>query len=388
MKRWLTVSTLALLAAGCDHESVTGPDTSAFEAQRADSPALNVMTYNIYVGARFEDLLLVEDPNEIPFKAAEVFAAVQATDFHERAEAIADQIERTRPHLIGLQEAALYRIQSPGDFVLGNPQPATDPVLDYLGILSDALAARGLEYDRAATLETFDVELPIVNFQTGGLDDIRMTERIAILARSDLDWSGAQGATFAAVLPIDLGIATIEKPSGWASIDVTFKGLPYRFVNTHLEPADIAPDMVHPQLAALQAAQLAELLAVVDGSDVPVIMVGDFNSDADGGTTPTYGDVLAAGFVDAWEIGEPRGTGYTANQAPDLLNATSQLFHRIDFVFYRDEFTGETGQFQGTVHARRAGVEQSDRTPSGLWPSDHAGVFASLVIAPGLGHTD
>ena len=164
---------------------------------------------------------------------------------------------------------------------------------------------------------------------------------------------------------------------------MTFKGLPYRFVNTHLEPADIAPGVMVPELAALQAAQIAELLTVVDPSPMPVIMVGDFNSDDDGSTTATYGDVLGAGFVDAWRVGRPRGNGYTSNQAADLLNQSSQLFHRIDFVFYRDESTRHKGRIRGAVKSERVGEEPGDRTASGLWPSDHAGVSASLGVTSG-----
>jgi endonuclease/exonuclease/phosphatase family metal-dependent hydrolase len=130
-------------------------------------------------------------------------------------------------------------------------------------------------------------------------------------------------------LPVELGGQTLFILRGWASLDITFKGLPYRFVNTHLEPADVGPGgIVIPEIAALQAFQAAELLATVGQSPYPVIMVGDFNSDDDGSTTATYQTVRDAGFVDAWLIGPPRGTGYTSNQAPDLFNATSQLFHR------------------------------------------------------------
>lgn len=199
----------------------------------------------------------------------------------------------------------------------------------------------------------------------------------------------AEAAHFAAALPIELGGQTIYKPSGWAAVDITYKDLPYRFLNTHLEPADVGPGgAVIPEIAQLQAYQLAELLGIVDRAPYPVIMVGDFNSDDDGSTTATYQDVRDAGFVDAWLIGRPRGRGHTANQAPDLQNPISELFHRIDFIFYRDEFTAATGQFQGSVKAELLGEEQGDRTDSGLWPSDHAGVSAVLTIAPGRGHTE
>ncbi len=227
-----------------------------------------------------------------------------------------------------------------------------------------------------------------MNFVTGGLDDIRLTDFDVILVRDDVTWTNPQSANFAAALPIELGGFTLFILRGWASVDITFKDLPYRFVNTHLEPADTAPGVVVPELAALQAAQLAELLGVVGGSPYPVVMVGDFNSAADGSTTVTYRDVVDAGFVDAWLIGPPRGVGYTSNQAFDLLNPASQLFQRIDFVYYRDEFTRTTGQFQGAAKAQVVGEEQGDRTASGLWPSDHGGVGASLSIAPGRGHAE
>lgn len=387
MKRFSTLVLLGLAVAACERDALMGTHESALSEERAGSPELGVMTYNVFVGARLEDLLLVENPNDVPIKALEILAAVQATNFPERAEAIVDQIERERPHLIGLQEVSLFRIQSPGDFLAGNPVAATTPVLDYMQILEDALAARGLGYTAAAKSTNLDIELPIANLQSGGLDDIRYTEFTVVLVRDDVDWRNPQSDNFAAYLPIDLGFAVIQKPSGWASVDITFKGLPYRFVNTHLEPADAGGVLV-PELAPLQAAQAAELLSVVSQYPNPVIMVGDFNSNADGGTTETYLDVLDAGFVDAWLIGPPRGSGFTANQPPHLLNPTSALFHRIDFVFYRDEFTRSTGYFQGSVEAELVGEEQTDRTASGLWPSDHAGVSAKLTIAPGEDHTE
>ncbi len=389
MKRLLLpILVVGLALSSCDRDSLTGPKEPSFGSDRAGSPALDVLTYNVYVGAPISDLLLIQDPDDIPFEAARLFGIVQQTNFPERAQAIVDQIERAHPHAIGLQEISLYRIQSPGDFLIGNPTPATTPVLDFLSILMQALADRGLSYSVASVSENFDFELPIVNFNTGGLDDIRLTDYDVILVRDDVAWSNPQDENFAAALPIELAGQTLFIWRGWTSVDLMIKDLPYRFVNTHLEPADIAPGVVDPDLADLQAAQLAELLGIVDGSPYPVVMVGDFNSAADGSTTETYVDVLDAGFVDAWLIGRPRGVGYTSNQDSELMNPVSQLFHRIDFVFYRDEFTDGTGKFQGAAMAEVVGEEQGDRTPSGLWPSDHGGVSTSLTIAPGRGHAE
>jgi endonuclease/exonuclease/phosphatase family metal-dependent hydrolase len=386
MRRLLTVFCAALLLFGCDREPLVGPDASSFnEEDRAGSPALNVVTYNVYYGAPIQQLAAVIDPNQIPFVAAELWQQIQqTTDFTERAEAIADGIQAADAHVVALQEMSRFRIQSPSNFSPPQSPDADIEVLDYVDVLQQALADRGLSY-QAFVRETWDVEVPFFNGQ--GFDDLRLTEMLVILVRDDVDVINAVDGTFFAELDIPLGGQTIQKPSGWVAVDITFKDLPYTFINTHLEPADM-DGAVYPPLAELQAYQLAELLTIAGSFENPVIMAGDFNSDADGSTTDTYQDVRDAGFIDAWLIGPPRGNGFTANQDPGLMNPSSQLFHRIDFIFYRDAFTQETGYLQGTVDAELLGEEQGDRTSSGLWPSDHAGLAAALYIAPGIGHAE
>jgi len=378
---------LAVLLVGCESDAPLGPDESPLlHRDRAGSPALTVVTYNVYWGAYVEELLLV-DPTQIPIVAAQLWGDIQATDFNQRAEAIADQIESADAHVIGLQEIALYRFEPESDYAPGGPVPppdAEDVLLDFLAILTDALEARGLYYDVASSSENMDIELPMCTTEICyPLADIRLTDYDVVLVQEDVAWTNPLDGNFAAALPIDIGGQVLYKPSGWASVDITYKGLPYRFVNTHLEPADMGGVLI-PDLVGLQAMQLEELMGIVDASPYPVIMVGDFNSDDDGSTTATYQAVRDSGFVDAWLIGRPRGSGYTSNQAPDLMNEVSELFHRIDFIFYGDEFTAAKGKFQGSVAAELLGEEQADRTtPDGLWPSDHAGVAATLRIAPG-----
>lgn len=373
---------LALLA-GCEAGS-TAPELSVDRDVRPVDPvSIRVMTRNVYVGDDIESVLTAPDPNLIPFLVAQSFADVQATNFFERAEALADEIQADRPHLIGLQEVSLFRVQSPGDFLVGNPQSAETVVLDYLQILLDALSARGLSYAVAAVSTNFDFEVPMVT--AGGLDDIRLTDFDVVLARSDVPINDAGNQNFTVNLPINLGGVAILIRRGWAWADVTVEGRDYRFVTTHLEPATPPPGDVVPQLEQIQLAQLGDLLGFVGGTSDAVILVGDFNSAADGSTTASYAQLLEAGFVDSWTVGRPRGDGFTANQDPDLLNADSQLFQRIDFVFYRDEFTAERGKIRGAVQAKVVGADPADKTPSGLWPSDHAGVSVTLRLAPRRG---
>jgi hypothetical protein len=384
MKRIIAPIIIVLALIGCQNDSIVGPQIRANPADRAGSPVLDVMTWNVYVGARVQDLLLISDPNLIPFEVARLFGEIQATNFTERADVIAAQIAAARPHVVGLNEVSLIRLQSPGDFLAGNPVQATIPVIDFLDILKQALVAHGANYVVAATVPNFDVEAPMVNFTTGGLDDVRLTDMDVILVRSDIEYSNPQAANFGAVLPIAVGGQPLDKPSGWVSVDLTVKGLCYRILEAHLEAADIAPGVVDPSLAGLQAAQASELLGLADASPYPVILMGDLNSTADGSSTTTYQDILDAGFVDAWTVGKPRGDGFTSGQDPDLRNPVSKLHHRIDFIFYRDDWTIEGGAFRGSVHIERIGEEQADRTTTGMWPSDHAGVLAAFRMAPGV----
>ena len=156
-------------------------------------------------------------------------------------------------------------------------------------------------------------------------------------------------------------------PRGWSSVDITVKGVPFTFVNTHLEA--FGGDTVRN----LQATELA---AVVEAAEHPVVLVGDINSRPPGcsGNTVAFQTLLNAGLVEVWPVVYPRDPcgGYTSGQDDDLLNAASTLDHRIDVVMVDpDTFTA--------IRTEVIGDEQRDRThPDNLWPSDHAGSVATL----------
>lgn len=376
-KAMLAMALLMVCASveGCDADRIGGPEASR---SRAGPAEITVMTWNVYVGAEIERVLGEPDPALIPVRVAEAWAAVQATDFRQRADVLADEIARVRPHLVGLQEVSLFRLQSPGDFLVGNPASATDVALDFLAVLEAALEARGLAYRLAATIENFDLEVPMA-IGPEELVDIRLTDYDVILARADLATSNPRSGRYDAYLPVSLGGAELAIRRGWVSIDVVIKDRTYRFVNTHLEPADDHGTLL-PELVPVQGAQAMELLALLNGFTGRTILVGDLNSAADGSTTSTYADLLEAGFIDTWLVGARRGDGFTANQDADLLNPESKLFHRIDYVLYRDDDRPRDGLFLGSVDARLVGVDPARRTTSGLWPSDHAGVAATLRV--------
>ena len=142
----------------------------------------------------------------------------------------------------------------------------------------------------------------------------------------------------------------------------TVAGRDIRFITTHLETGSAEP---------IQVFQAQELVAMIAADALPVVLAGDFNSDAYGTTTKTYADILIpGGLADAWS-GD--GLGLTGSQTESLLGP-STLNRRIDLVFTRasDDLV--------SLRSIVVGDEEADRTPSGLWPSDHAGVITSLRL--------
>jgi hypothetical protein len=368
-------------------EDLTGslPATLAAAPDRpTDSPHITVMTRNLYLGADLDQAILAifsGDQEAITEAATAVWASVVATNFPERAEVLAKEIAQSQPHLVGLQEVSLYRTGPPDTFS-DNPTPARRVRLDYLEILLQELNEQGLHYAPVAVTKNFDVENP-GDIDLGveqNIQDIRLTDRDVILARTDLPTSqlklsNVQTANFHtnASLPIgDTGqFVTISR--GWGSVDVTSGGHKYRFINTHLEQE--GPFSDHP-FNQVQVAQGNEILSGPANTSLPVILVGDYNSRADGTGTPTYSNLTGAGLTDAWSVTHPGELGNTFGYEP-LLNTTVELTQRLDLVLFRGSLSDSLSAVNSDVVGDNP---DEDRTPSGLWPSDHAGVVATLRV--------
>ena len=371
MKRLLiSLPMVAALALGaCGDDDPTGPEEPIPEE-------LAVLSWNVYVGADLTQLLAVEDPAQIACGVAAVYDDVLATEFETRAVAIANQIEANEPHLIGLNEVSTF------DFA-GN---TVHPDLVFLDVLLDELQDRGLDYmaPEAARSTNFEISLPIsYAVDCTPQDLLSYTEYDVLLVQGDVAFDGADNGRFAQPLPLPMGLD--PKYSGWAYVDIEHESTSYRVFTTHLEPADTGPCETNDAgLLFIHTEQAAELEQILDASPYPTILTGDLNSDASGCTTPTYPALIEAGFVDAWSEGGGVGSGFTSNQDGDLRNETTTLFHRIDFVLYRDESTVLSGEFPGSASVDLLGEDPADMiaTTFGylVWPSDHAGVVAGLTF--------
>lgn len=327
---------------------------------------VRVLTRNIYVGADIFRVVEAPDTLTLITEIVAVYNTVLQTNFPERAQALADEILATNPHVIGLQEVSLIRSQDPGDILIGNPLPATDVEFDYLQILLDELALRGLNYSVAAVTENADVELPLL---AETVRDIRLTDRDVILVRDDVIVANSESDNFSDSVIIDLSGAVIVFKRGFNMIDAWISGRPYRIVNVHFEVGG-------PFGAAIQQLQASELIATLDDALLPVILLGDINSSPQSDPQQAFGQLLAAGYTDSWPLYSAL-PGYTCCHNETLDDPASQLTSRIDVVMVRNPAAAPTTVSDAAV----LGDQPADLTPSGLWPSDHAGLFAALQVA-------
>jgi endonuclease/exonuclease/phosphatase family metal-dependent hydrolase len=329
---------------------------ASLPAAAHDDATVRVMTLNMDEGTRFEELAAARSVPEFLAAVSVTYQSILATNPAERAAAIARKIAAERPDLLGVQEASLLRV--------GAAAPAMTVKSDLLTVLVDELGKLGHRYAVVATVPGLDAEAP----STLGFH-VRLTTQDAILVRSDardegLKLSNLQIEHYAVnqVAPSPAGSFTVMR--GWASIDARIRGRAFRFATTHL---DVLP--------AVQLLQASELVGSAANTPLPMVITGDLNATADSSldpTFPTYQVVINAGFADAWPRKRAPDPGFTCCQASDLRNAASQLNHRIDLVLLRGGID--------VVDIRRVGSQPNDRTRSGLWLSDHAGVVATLRI--------
>lgn len=306
---------------------------------------VSFLTWNIYLGTDLTPLINTL-PEQIPEQVTQIFRLFLATNFPVRARVIARAIASEQPDLIGLQEAELWELNIPTFGTIS---------YDFIEILLKELKARGLHYKVAAQNRNFTAQFPDSN---GNF--VRLLDRDAILIRKEKDLKviRSQKANFQTNLIVPVGGQPFTILRGWSSVDVKMDGQVLRMINTHLEPA----------VEAIRIAQANEILQGPANTRLPVVITGDLNSIPN--STP-YNLFINAGFHDVWsQVGN--GPGFTAHQSPDLLNAVSLLNERIDYILFKNGWE--------PIEAELVGESQKDRTKTGLWPSDHAGVSAKLKL--------
>jgi endonuclease/exonuclease/phosphatase family metal-dependent hydrolase len=334
-------------------------------AKADDGGTLRVMTQNLYAGSFFLEFAAATTASDYITAATIIYQHILATRPAERAAVIADEIAALRPDFVGLEQAAIVRT--------GIARPATAVTVDMLQSLLQELAARGVRYETVAVTPGLDAEVPTTT--TLGFN-ARLTLRDALIVRADLieqghvKLSNLQIRHYVASPLTATPFGVVGDNEGYAAIDVAWRGRQFRFVTTHFNTS--------PALAIPQALELVQTRA---NTTLPIVLVCDCNANPDNPndsifhTYPAYLVLKNAGFVDVFRTARPNDSGFTFGQAENLLNVTSLMSHRIDLVQFRGPFTIED--------VRVVGASPGDRLRLGLWPSDHAGVVATLTLRSG-----
>jgi endonuclease/exonuclease/phosphatase family metal-dependent hydrolase len=290
---------------------------------------------------------------------------ILATKPAVRAAAVAREIARELPDLVALQEAAILGSALVPFSPVAPPTPVTTVEVDQLALVLAELERLGHPYHAIAILPNLDAQAP-----SSLGPSVRITVRAAILVRSqprsnDIRLSNTQVREFLdlSALPTPIGIS-IPNLRGWASVDVKVNGRAFRFITTHLD-----------QSPSFNLLQINEVLpTAVNSTTLPIVFVGDFNVVANIPSHPTFANyqtLLNAGLVDAWQQKRAPDPGLNCCQNPNVMNVTSNFTFRVDLVLLRG------GIDVRDIHL--VGNNQSDRV-DGVWPSDHAGVVATLRI--------
>lgn len=342
---------------------------AAAEAKRG--PKITVMTRNLFLGADLAPAINAPTLAQAVDGAGVIWNELQSTKFAERAVPLAREIRRSKADLVGLQEVALWRVQTPSD--VGAPpsgvgQPATTVHQDFLKILRAEL---GRSYRVVVLQNEFDAELPVDANGTDepgsffGADfDARLTMRDVILVRrgSKVKLGKKRRGHFDTRYEPNVGGVVIPVDRGWASVEASLRGRKFRFVDTHLEAFGDP---------AIREAQAKELTQGPLKTRKQVILVGDLNSGVARHNEPEQpGDDLAFRVLAGFGM---KDNGAVQSCCYDnLFDPNAVLDHTVDHVLSKPGLR--------RTRAFVTGDDAGQRTASGLWPSDHGGVVSTLRL--------
>jgi endonuclease/exonuclease/phosphatase family metal-dependent hydrolase len=353
----------------------------------AKPATVKVMTRNLFLGADLGPGTGAKDLQGLVNGAGQILNQVDANNFPVRAKGLANEILTNKPDLVGLQEASLWRTQ-PCD---KNPLPpsATQIRYDYIQLL---LAELGSSYKLALAKPEFDFEVwanTDGNAATAGPGcpmgseiNGRLTMRDAILVRKGVKVSRAKSGTFKTLLRLKPAGVDVDVTRGWTALDATVGGKKFHFVNTHLEAFDNSTTNNTNTGKSLGNGAIRELQAkelVAKGgpatSKLPVILVGDLNSDVK--TEVKKGDALAYRALLNAKFAERSVTKTLGCCLQGDVLSTSGGNNPKDFNHKVDHVMTNAPKKVKFL----AGVVTGLKPLNGFYDSDHAGLFSVLRIS-------
>lgn len=377
---------------------------------------VRVMTRNIYLGASLTAAINSASLADFINANGQILRDVDENDFRVRAKGLAGEIRGKAPDIVGLQEVALWRTGDPGP---PHVKPANPPEefttrtvkYDFLKLLLGQLNKGKKRYQVVKVTIEFDFEGP-GNYDNdpSGAPEIngRLTMRDVILARvgAGVRWSNAQGGNYANIFAPSISGVDVTVDRGWNSADFKVRHSPeFRFVNTHLEAFgdsrnEVVDCMTEPEApydenpVSVRCQQAKELFETAIGpSQIPVVAVGDFNSDDDsvvdvncpngsnteGSSPPLNGGLCGDTF--AYNALVTLGMRNVSTSDPFSCCVGSDILltengSRADFVKHIDHILTRQEDPVRMLNSSVTGLIPRN----GFWNSDHAGVFSTLRI--------
>jgi endonuclease/exonuclease/phosphatase family metal-dependent hydrolase len=328
-------------------------------AASAKKQDLKVMARNVYLGADLIPLAGATDRAAFEQAAAQRFQTVQNNDFPRRAKALAAEIRKAKPDVIGVQEATTWR-RGPDGVKDGAQTPATQVIYDSSKELLKALRAAGTPYREVVGRSWFDFEAPTaLNY------DVRITQRDVILVRaaSKVKVRKTFRGGFSNILRVPTQVGVAEQKRGWVGIDGTLAKKKFRFASTHLEAYSAT-------VADQQMQELLKSSGPLGSKKRQSILVGDYNSAPDGNANDRGTNRDDSAYYSAIDRGfrNPLPARKTCCFAEDLHSTAKPLATWIDHVLVRPN-----------IKVLKSGIVGTKQV-GGLYPSDHAGITATLRL--------
>ena len=254
-------------------------------AQAEESERIIFATRNIYLGADVS-VAMKKLPN-FPGAAQFMWDQVRANDFSQRAPLLAQELITTGAQVIGIQEATTWRCRT-GFF------SKEIIVEDFLADLIAALKAKGANFSIASVSdqEGHPVHRAInPGFEISPIPHLTMVsdpktfpkifgkERAAcgftisdaLLVRDDVQVLDAGTSEYSAEYSIIPTLMTIYRGYAWA--DLRIGSSTFRTITTHLE------SIWDPNEIPNAAVQADQLISDLKDAKMPVVVLGDLNSD-------------------------------------------------------------------------------------------------------------
>jgi endonuclease/exonuclease/phosphatase family metal-dependent hydrolase len=366
MLRWLPLPVVAASA-------LTLLAVAPGQARKSSGQPLTVMSYNMFQGSELSHTLVASSLAAIAPAVAADYQNVIASNIPERAKAMAAEIKANGADLIGLQEAVLWRTSPASTQPIQLPGKATSVSYDFVALLVKALSGLGVHYRAVAITNNLDVQAT-GEFPNGTKQDVRFTDRVAILARQGVTVSNVQQHNFKAHDNFKLLGFAIPVPDGWASVDARVGTRTLRYITTHLAGIKDA------SATAIRTAEAKEIASGPAKTKLPVVFTCDCNSIP---TSKAHGAIAGAGLRDQWAVLNHGKAGLTCchrasptDPEVDVAdpNPMQGIIDRIDYIWTTRPFS--------VLGERTVGLNPADRTTTSprLWPSDHLGLVASLSL--------